>query len=54
MRKTTKLLFLSLLLSCVCCVSARAIDNDMLKVGLRYGADAMFSANLQNYNDSAA
>ena len=54
MKKTTKLLVLSLLLSCVLCVSAQAIDNDMLKVGLKYGEDALFSANLQNYNDSPA
>ena len=54
MRKTTRILFLSLLLSCFLCVSAQAVDNDMLKVGIKYGEDAMFSANLQNYNDSAA
>lgn len=54
MKKMTKLLVLSLLLSCLLCVSAQAIENDMLKVGLKYGEDALFSANLQNYNDSPA
>ena len=54
MRKTAKILFLSLLLSCVLCVSAQAMENDMLKVGLKYGSDARYSANLQNYNDSVA
>lgn len=34
----------------VFCVNARAMENDMLKVGIKYGNDAMFSANLQNYD----
>ena len=29
-------------------VSASAIVNDTLKVGLRYGSTALFSANLEN------
>ena len=29
-------------------VSASAVENDMVKVGLRYGSSAMFSANLEN------
>lgn len=45
---------LGLLLSCLLCTGAMALDHDMLKVGLRYGEDAMFSANLQNYNDTVA
>ncbi|MBQ9648748.1 MAG: SpoIID/LytB domain-containing protein, partial [Oscillospiraceae bacterium] len=48
MRKATKILILSLLLSCFFSVSAQAIDNNMLKVGLRFGSSTMFSANLQN------
>ncbi|MCI8910995.1 MAG: SpoIID/LytB domain-containing protein [Oscillibacter sp.] len=28
--------------------SAAAVDNDVIKVGLRYGSSAMFSANLEN------
>ena len=39
------------LLLCLCCtVGARAMENDMLKVGIKYGGDAMFTANLQNYD----
>ena len=30
-------------------VSASAIENETLKVGLRYGSSAMFSANLENH-----
>ncbi len=29
-------------------VSAGAVSNDMVKVGLRYGSSALFSANLEN------
>ena len=29
-------------------VSASAVTNDTVKVGLRYGSSAMFSANLEN------
>lgn len=43
-----------LLLACMLSTGARAMENDMLKVGLKFGADAMFSANLQNYNDTVA
>jgi len=52
MRKLYKTVLLCLLLCCLCGVSAHAMENDMLKVGLRYGSDAMFSANLQNYDDA--
>lgn len=44
----------SLLLVCLLSTGARAMEHDMLKVGLKYGSDAMYSANLQNYNDAAA
>ena len=50
MKKLLKTMLLSLVLCCLCSVSAHAMENDMLKVGLRYGSDAMFSANLQNYD----
>ena len=50
MKKLCKTMVLGLLLSCFFSAGARAIDNDMLKVGLKYGSDAMFSANLQNYD----
>ena len=29
-------------------VSASAVENDLVKVGLRYGSSALFSANLEN------
>ena len=32
----------------VCCGAAAAVENDIVKVGLRYGGSAMFSANLEN------
>ena len=32
----------------VCCGAAAAVENDTVKVGLRYGSSAMFSANLEN------
>ena len=32
----------------VCCGVAAALENDTVKVGLRYGSSAMFSANLEN------
>ncbi len=54
MKYLLKTLILGLLLSCVCAAGASALDNDMLKVGIKYGDEAMFSANLQNYNDSVA
>ncbi len=50
MKKLLKTVLLSLVLCCLCGVSAHAMENDMLKVGVKYGSDAMFSANLQNYD----
>lgn len=42
------------LLSCLLCLSlctlARAADGETLRVGLKYGSDAMSAANLQNYS----
>lgn len=54
MRKLLRLTLLVFLMSVSLCGGARAIENDMLKVGIKYGGDAMFSANLQNYNDTVA
>ncbi len=54
MRNLGKLTVLCALLMTLLCVSVQALDNDMLKVGIKYGNDAMFSANLQNYNDTVA
>ena len=51
MRKLYKTALLTMLLTAALCVSARAAENDTLKVGLKYGAEAMASANLQNYSD---
>ena len=42
----------SLLLVCLLSTGARAMEHDMLKVGLKYGSDAMYSANLQNYDNA--
>ncbi len=49
MRRLTVLL--TMLITLTLCVSAHAMENDTLKVGIKYGADAMASANLQNYSD---
>ena len=50
MKQICKTLLLSLLLCVLCGVSAHAMENDMLKVGIKYGSEAMFSANLQNFD----
>ncbi len=54
MRNLGKLTVLCALFASLLCVGAQALDNDMLKVGIKYGENAMFSANLQNYNDTLA
>lgn len=51
MGKNCKTVVLALLLTCIFCVSAQAMENDMLKVGIKYGSEAMSAANLQNYSD---
>ena len=51
MRKLYKTALLTLLFTLTLCVGAHAMENDTVKVGLKYGADAMASANLQNYSD---
>ncbi|WP_241426684.1 SpoIID/LytB domain-containing protein [Dysosmobacter acutus] len=45
---------LGALLACLTCVSALGAVNDMLKVGLRYGSDALYSANLENYTGNGS
>ena len=40
-----------MLITLTLCVGAHAMENDTIKVGIKYGADAMASANLQNYSD---
>ncbi|MBR3561774.1 MAG: SpoIID/LytB domain-containing protein [Oscillospiraceae bacterium] len=52
MKKGWTTVFLSLLLACFLSTGARAMEHDMLKVGLKYGSDAMYSANLQNYDNA--
>ena len=51
MKKLCRTALLTLLFTLTFCVGAQAIENDTLKVGLKFGADAMASANLQNYSD---
>ena len=52
--KTAAAPALCLLLCCVLSISAWAMENNMLKVGIKYGSEAMFSANLQNYDETQA
>ena len=54
MRKLFKTMLFGVLLSCLCCLSAHAMENDMLKVGITYGSDAVISANLQNYDGAGS
>ena len=51
MKKLCRTALLTLLFTLTLCVGAQAIENSTLKVGLKFGADAMASANLQNYSD---
>lgn len=52
MKRMLRTAFLSLLFLCAFCVGAQATEHTMLKVGLKYGDNALFSARLQNYNDT--
>jgi len=52
MKRPLRTAFLSLLLLCTLCVGTQATEHTMLKVGLKYGDNALFSARLQNYNDT--
>ena len=49
MKTNCKTVLMCLLLCLMCSASAHAMENDMLKVGIKYGSEAMFSANLENY-----
>ena len=51
MKKLCRTALLTLLFTLTLCVGAHAMENDTVKVGIKYGADAMASANLQNYSD---
>ena len=52
MKRFWKTIILSMLLALTLCVGAQATENTMLKVGLKYGTNALFTARLQNYNDT--
>ena len=52
MKRFRNTIILSMLLALTLCVGAQATENTMLKVGLKYGSDALFTARLQNYNDT--
>lgn len=51
MKKRYRLFALLLVLCCLLGGRVRAMENDMIKVGLKYGSNALFSANLYNYED---
>ena len=48
MKRFRKTIILSMLLALTLCVGAQAAENTMLKVGLKYGTNALFTARLQN------
>ena len=48
MRRAAKTLLLCLLLTLLLGVRAQAMENNMIKVGIKYGNNALFSANLEN------
>ena len=50
MKKWCRTFLLSCLLCLSLCTLAQATDGEMLRVGLKYGSDAMSAANLQNYS----
>ena len=50
MRKWCRTFLLSLLLCSAMCAGAQAAEHDMLRVGLKYGNEAMDEARLQNYS----
>ena len=51
MKKSLRMLLLSLLCVLYLSMGAQAMENDILKVGLKFGEEALFTARLQNYND---
>ena len=54
MKHFWKTTILGMLLLCVFCLPTQAAENTMLKVGLKYGSGALFTARLQNYNDTVS
>ena len=54
MTRTLKTAVLSMLMVFLLAASAQAMENNMLKVGLKYGASAAFSARLQNYGSGGS
>lgn len=50
MKRICKTLLLTVLLCCALSATAGAAEHDMLRVGIKYGAEAMDAANLQNYS----
>lgn len=54
MKRTLRFFVLCLLCTLWLSAGARAMENDILKVGLKYGDEALFTARLQNYNDEVS
>lgn len=50
MKRIFKTMLLAALLCCALGASAHAAEHDMLRVGIKYGDEAMSAANLQNYS----
>lgn len=50
MKKFLIMFSIMLLAFSVWCVSASAVVNDTVKVGLKYGSNSLYSANLENYS----
>ena len=50
MKNRCRMFLLSFFLCGALCTFAQATDGDMLRVGLKYGSEAMSAANLQNYS----
>ncbi len=54
MTRKLKTAVLSVLMVFLFSATAQAMENDMLKVGLKYGDSALFSVRLQNYDGASA
>ena len=54
MKKLWTAAVLALGLTVLTCVGAQAAVNDTVKVGLRYGSGALYSANLENYTGAGS
>lgn len=48
MKKSAKFVLFLVIFTALCAGSAFAVVNDMVKVGIKYGSSALFSANLEN------